>query len=464
MILERYILRSLGQPFLLGFGIITFLLTMDMLLDLLDLIIGKGIPVWTVARLFVLALGWIVALSVPCGVLVASLMTYGRMSQDNEITALRASGIHLMKILAPTLLVAGIVAVALTLFNNYILPETNYAYASLLSEITRKRPTAEIKEGVMVDDFRGYHLFIGRLDDRTGAMSDVLIVDAKDNPGSPRTILAKAGTLSFQPQLGTLMLDLRDGEIHEADPQSVDGQYRWLRFQSQTMNIIEAQDLWQKTSERRRGQREMSIPAMRAELTRISNDRKGVTDQLTESLGKLGLKGSEDLDALSPETRIQGGVAPLPNFMRKLLRPDSTKYESGTVRKFSDEERRWVELARSRQRELIALDRRANEYRVEIHKKFSIPVACIVFVLVGAPLGMLSRRGGLAAAFFSAVFFIFYYLCLIGGEQLADRRYLPPAVAMWLANIVLGVFGIYLTLRALRSGQPGRRSRGNEAH
>ena len=188
MILRRYILRSLIGPFWLGFGIVTFLLTMDMLLDLLDLLISKGIQLWAVTQLFVLALGWMVALSVPCGVLVSALMAYGRLSQDNEIVALRASGVHLMTVMLPALWSAVIVAIGLGLFNNYVLPESNFAYAGLMQELTRQRPTAEIREGVLIDDFRGYDLWIGRLDDRTGEMSDVLILDARTRPDAPRTV------------------------------------------------------------------------------------------------------------------------------------------------------------------------------------------------------------------------------------------------------------------------------------
>ena len=122
-----------------------------------------------------------------------------------------------------------------------------------------------------------------------------------------------------------------------------------------------------------------------------------------------------------------------------------------------------MELATSRRREQLAFVRRANEFQVEIQKKFSIPFACIVFVLVGAPLGILARRGGLAAGFFSAVFFVFYYLCLTGGEQLADRRIMPPWLAMWLPNLVIGGLGAWLTVRAVTGGLPAHPRKGQSA-
>lgn len=449
MILQRYIVRSLVGPFLLGFGIVTFLLTMDMLLDLLDLIIGKGIPVWTVVRLFFLALGWMVALSVPCGVLVAVLMTFGRMSQDNEIVALRASGVHLFRILAPALGTSAIVAIALALFNNYVLPESNYAFSRLRDEMMRKRPTAEIREGVLMDDFRGYHLFISRLNDRTGEMQDVLILDSTSSPTSPRTILAKNGILHFRPEENALTLELFDGQIHQADPNAAEGTYRWLDFGTHVLRIQEVGDLWREGVQKRRGQREMSVEEMKAEIRKLEADRDNTLKYITSDLEKLSLPDLEALDRRDPASAVQVGVGGLWRKALKQTRPSAPS-------NFSVDEQRTVEAIRSRQGEVRSVERRISEFRVEIHKKFSIPVACVVFVLVGAPLGIRARRGGLAVGFLSSAFFVFYWLCLIGGEQLADRRLLPPWVAMWLANVVLGALGIALTASVIRSGDPGR--------
>ncbi len=447
-------MRSLIGPFLLGFGIITFLLTMEMILDLLNLIIGKGIDLWTVTRLFVLALGWMVALSFPCGILVSALMTYGRLSQDNEIIALRASGVHLLQIIWPTLGLSVILAVALTLFNNYVLPEANYAWAQLIQEVNRQRPTAEVREGVLIDDFKGYDLWIGSLDDRTGAMRDVLILDSKEQPQAPRTILAERGTLTFRPEANTLTLELADGEMHELDPASPRGEYRRLRFDSQVLNIIDVNENWGSTAHER-SEREMSIPMMKQQIRRL---RLQVTRQdslLQAALNRLPpervVRLRHEIDPPQP-----GPVALFVGFLRRLGRTPSDL----PPEEYTAAEESVIELAKVRARELRATNKDINDFRVEIHKKFSIPFACIVFVLLGAPLGIMARRGGLAAGFFSAIFFVFYYLCLMGGEQLADRLILEPWFAMWIPNIILGLLGIYLTRRAILVGNPARVNRG----
>lgn len=223
----------------MGFSVVTFVLTMDLLFDYLDLLIGKGIPALIVLQLFVYGLGWMIALSIPCAVLVASLMTFGRLSQDNEIRAMRANGVNAFSILLPSLVSAGVISLLLALFMNFVLPDSNHAFANLLMDISRKRPAAQIKEGVFIDDFEGYSLLINKIDDRTGKMSNVTIYDF--HTGSvPTTIFAKKGRLAFSEDKNTLTLYLQDGEIHEIPDATEPRKYRRLVFKTHVINITNA--------------------------------------------------------------------------------------------------------------------------------------------------------------------------------------------------------------------------------
>ncbi len=438
-LLQRYLLRQLVRPFLLGVFVVTFLLTMDFLFDYLDLFLGKGIDLLTVLQLFVLGLGWMLALSVPCGVLVGVLMTYGRLAQDNEVVAVRASGISPMRILTPAIWASVAVAVGLTIFNNYVLPDMNHSFANLMLAVNKKRPTAQIQEGVFIDQFSGYNMFIGRLNDRTGQMQDVLIYDFSRRDEPPRTILARRGTLEFDPQVGQLRLNLTDGEIHEA----AKGQtpvYRRLLFERQTLNIQGAREVLERTANRSRGQREMSVQAMRVRIAELAQERERYEQRSREILEKVGVTSVSDLPGMGARIPWYSAAAGLLGVraQRQAAPPDTF---------WTPERRRLAEEARVAHLQMEAAAKKINQYQVEIHKKFSIPSACIVFVLLGAPLGIRARRGGLAAGFLSAGFFMFYYLCLVGGEQLADRRYLAPWISMWLPNIILGILGVWSTLR-----------------
>lgn len=438
-ILSWYILRQHLVPFLLGLGVVTFLFQMDALFQYLDLVINRGVPIWAVAQMFVLSLGFVAVLSVPCAVLVAELMVFGRLSQDNEITALRASGVHLFRAIVPSLLASVVLAVLLTLFNNHVYPEVNHSFANLLVDIQRMRPTVRLQEGVFISDLPGYNLLVQSVNSRTSDMQGVTIYQL-NNGGPPTTILARTGHLSYTPDGRTAVLELHDGEIHEI-PTGTEGPRRYHRmvFEKHKIFIQDAGGMLDRTVRNSRSDREKSARA-------LLDERKQIEDQYDRSLlvrrerfAAMGVSKAE-LAGLAPERApltqrpalwwtavTHGGVALAP-VAKKIpalqMDVDLWKLESESLRK------------------------RIASLSVEVHKKFALPAACVVFVLIGAPIGMRVRRAGPAVAFMSIGFFLFYYVCLVGGEELADRLLLPAWLAIWLANIVLGMLGVDLTARA----------------
>ncbi len=446
-ILHSYILRSHLVPFLLGFGVVTFVLVMDVLFDYLDLVLNRGVAVGTVAQLFLLSLGYIVALSAPCAVLVAVLMTFGRLSQDHEITALRASGVNLARVLAGPLAAATVLTGALTYFNDRILPETNHAFANLLIDIGRMRPTVKLQEGVFITDFPGYDLLVQSVNGRTNEMKGITIYQM--NPGGlPTTILARSGFLSYTRDGRTAVLELRDGEIHDIPADEGDTRkYRRLLFKTHVIYIAGAGAILERSVRTQRSDRELSAGALAAVRDSVA---AGYALQLAAKRRHLEEAGlGAEAWALAPE------AAPLPRRLAALWdrvrgRGDALAALERRAPAFATELALW-RIERS------AMRRRVAELSVEIHKKFSLPVACIGFVLVGAPLGMRVRRAGPAVAFLSIAFFVFYWVCLVGGEELARRSLFPPWLAMWLPNLVLGAVGLDGTLRACEVPLPWHR-------
>ena len=453
-ILRSYILRLHLVPFLLGFGVVTFILVMDMLFDYMDLVLNRGVAVGVVAQLFALSLGYIMALSVPCAVLVAVLMAFGRLSQDNEITALRSSGVNLASVLVGPLAAASLLAGGLTVFNDRVLPESNHAFANLLIDIGRMRPTVKLEEGVFITDFPGYDILVHSVNGRTNEMKGITIYQL--NPGSPpTTILANRGFLSYTRDGHTAVLELFDGEIHDI-PAEEGGtrKYRRLLFKTHTINIAGAGGILERSVRTQRSDREMTSAAMSALRDSLQALYTLQLEQKRLHLGALGLPPAA-LQALGPETAPP--LARLRMLAAELLHRGDALEAVERQRPELDTE---LELWRV---ERAAMRRRIAELSVEIQKKFSLPIACVVFVLVGAPLGMRVRRAGPAVAFLSILFFIFYWMCLVGGEELARRSLFPPWLAMWLPNLVLGAVGIDWTLRACETPLPWHRPRARAA-
>lgn len=459
-ILERYVLREHLFPFILGFSVVIFLFSLDFLFELVDLAVGKGVSPGVVLELFVLSLGWMCALAFPCSVLIASLASFGRLSQDNEIAAMRANGVNLLRVIAAPLLAALVLAGLLVLFNNYVLPESNHALYNLMVDVSRKRPTTQITEGVFIDGFEGYNIFVEKVDNRTNVIRGVKIYQLSSN-ARPTTILADWGKIHYSPDGRVLTLELHDGEIHEVPPNEDERTYRRLLFKTHIINIRTPGTDLQRVGRSSRTDREMNLAMMHANIVKL---RKQLADARAARDAALKTYGFDSYEAFVkaavPRQPPRGILAWLRKAMAVILpvRPDAALAPGGKPGPYVPP--RLMDLVQTHQLEIDALERRVRSLTVEIHKKFSIPAACLVFVLVGAPLGMRGRKSGIGVVFLSILFFIFYWLCLAGGEELADRGILAPWFAMWSPNIVIGALGALLTLRAAEIIRgPRRRAR-----
>ncbi|MGE5179315.1 MAG: LptF/LptG family permease [Bacteroidota bacterium] len=460
-ILERYVLREHVFPFILGFSIVIFLLTLDFLFDLVDLAVGKGVGIGIVLEMFILSLGYMVALAFPCAVLIATMASFGRLSQDNEVVAMRATGVNLLRIVGAPLLAAGVLAGLLVLFNNDILPESNHALANLMADVGRKRPATQITEGVFIDGFVGYNIFVEKVNSRTNEIRGVKIYQLSSN-ARPTTILANWGVIHNSPDGRTITLELHDGEIHEIPPNEGERTYRRLKFDTQTINIRNPGADLERHDRDARGDREMNLRMMQAAIRELQKSLDVSTKARDEILRSAGFGSYGDfVRAAIPHQPPHGLGAWLGKAVHTLssvgaLGARGPQPDTVRPRPISPTTMDTIQM---KELEIEALERRRNSLQVEVQKKFSIPAACVVFVLVGAPLGMRARKSGIAVAFLSILFFVFYYLCLAGGEELADRRLVVPWLAMWIPNIVIGAIGLVLTLQTAELIQRPKRRR-----
>ena len=447
-ILNRYILREHVGPFFLGFFVIIFILVVDLVLHMLDLFLKKGTSAIVVLELFLLSLAWIIALAAPMAVLIAVLMAFGRLSSDNELTALKASGIGLHRLILPVFWVASFLMVALFLFNNNVLPDFNYRARNLISDLRRKKPALALKEkeGLFINDLENYSVLIKKISEDGSSVRDVTVYERKGPGEFPTPIHAERGEVLFSEDGSHMTLILYDGEIHQIDS---DDPKKYIRttFKKYTVHISDVGRSFTRTESDYRGDREMSVGMMRDKIqlrrAEISEEQRRIDEIVRSYLDHLlfreGRTASEspsvgsDLYPVSMEQRGQAAKGPSAvEEMREVLR----------------EIRGQMAMTEQKQKKI-------NQYQVEIHKKFSIPAACLVFVLIGAPLGVRVRRGSAAVGIgISIGFFVLYWAFLIGGEEIADRGLVSPALAMWTANWMIGGIGLYLTLRAIVDPAP----------
>ncbi len=195
-IISKYIIKELIGPFFLSFSIITFGLLINVLQKRLDLLVSKGVGFDTILQLLAYSVAFTVTLTVPMSLLVATLMAYGRMSADFEIVAFSSLGINAISLIKPSLRAGAVATLLMIFFSAFVLPESNHKFAELLTNIALKNPTVDLYEGVFLNYYKGYNLFIRKLDKKTGKARDITIIE-ESSPTTPKTIVAEYGKIEF---------------------------------------------------------------------------------------------------------------------------------------------------------------------------------------------------------------------------------------------------------------------------
>lgn len=374
---------------------------MNELFRLIDLFVRKGLPLGIVGQILIYTLPVIISYAAPMAILVAIVMSFGRAAQDNEILALKTSGLPFLSIMRTPLAITFIFTIFLVFFNNYVLPESNYRVRNLMLDVTRKRPAVRLPEGVFTDDFKGYTIYIGKKDERRSKVYDVTIYDA----GAGMLITAPRGELKSYEEDNILRITLYDGELHQLVDSTT---YQKTKFDTQVLNIKMNTDFVRK-ERNYRNENELDVNS----LEKTIQENKAKIDSLNKEISEIGTSAVEDY--------LRGDVASLDRAIFEIEKRKKTL--DGTVRKLS-------------------------RYQVSFYKKFSLAFACIVFVIIGAPLGYLFRRGGIAGVLTGVLLFSSYYILVIAGEEFADRRNFPAFWGMWLPNLILLIVGAYLFLAA----------------
>ena len=539
-ILSRYVLREHLGPLAFALTALTSLLLLNFIAKRFGDLVGKGLPSSVIAEFFLLAIPFTVAMTLPMAVLVAVLYAFSRLASESEITALKASGVSMGRIMAPVLAGATLLAIGMVLFNDFLLPAANHRLRILQTDIGRTKPTFALREQVVNEVVSG-RLFLRarRIDKANNRLHEVVIYDFGDG-SKRRTIVADSGDLALVAGTGDLTLMLFHGTMTEI-PSANPTQLTRLSYVTDRITVRGVANSFSRDSaDSYKSEREMGVCEMQKQVYGAERDlyrerrssaqaqsraikalTRGIVDTLrpvdslrtaTPGIGRFycaattalsGFFGGGDstsadrgqatndtvtasstiapivnpndkasttvpagvqpsqvaaAQAAAPTTTPQSGPAPpsapsapvMMNTEPQMLLPVSKVSPSQASTGIAPL------IEQAVQRSAIA---RAtwSQYEVEIHKKFSLAVACIVFVLLGAPIALRFPRGGVGLVIgASLAVFSLYYVCLIAGESMADDGVLPPWLAMWAANGAFTVAGVLLYARMGREGSTAR--------
>ena len=395
-----------------------------------DRLVGKGLDVWVILKLIAFNLAWMVVLVVPMATLVATLMAFGNMSQSNEITVMKSSGMSLYKMMLAPFLASIVVGYLLFLFNNDVLPDANHSAKLLMEDISRQKPTLSLEPGVFSQEVSNYAILVRAIDKKTNDLENVVIYNYTD-PSKIDIVTAKKGKIYFSKDQNKLIMDLWNGEIHESSTSQSD-LYRKMIFKKHRITMNADQFTFQQSAPGGpRGDRELSTQAMLTIVDSLDHIKNTSLTNLAKETNKYLLA-----DSINPfgSTRAFKSKKASYNYLHALEKIKTAK-----------------NIILSSYRIEESIQDQINSYMVEVHKKYALPVACIIFILIGAPLGVMVRKGGFGvAASISLFFFVIYWAFLIAGEKLADRNVISPFWGMWSANILLGIAGILLTTKTVQ--------------
>jgi lipopolysaccharide export system permease protein len=503
-ILTKYILREHTGPLIFALSALTSLMLLNQIAKQFGNLVGKGLSWSVILEFFLLSIPFIVAMTLPMAVLVATLYAFSRLSAENEITALKSTGVSIERLLGPVLWGGAALTVIMFGFNDQVLPRSNQQLSALQTAIARKKPTFALREQVINEVSPG-KLFLraNHIDEASNGLREITIYDLS-NPQRRRTVYADSGVIAMSENRRDLQMTLYNGHSQEL-PKDTPGELQRLYFEVDLLRVQGVGNTLERSeNDNFKSDREMSICEMDAATVRAERDMAAARASLADAMGNAALTlaaGQVRVEPTPADTTPsfslvglycrhvlpligvrEAYAADVPQDTRPaaLQHPDQPEQpaDTATLRVQTPEPGARVtrrsgvaglsaaasgiegtspfttmaelEVIRAR---VVDSRQNASRYLVEIHKKLALSAACVVFVLLGAPIALRFPRGGVGLVIgVSLGVFALYYVGLIAGESLADRLILSPVAAMWAANVLFTLVGLLLLRRARKVG------------
>ncbi len=429
-ILTRYVIRAHIGPFLFAFTALTALIFLNAVAQRLDDLAGRGLDLLVIGEFFVLSLPHVIALTFPMSILVATLYVFSQLTGNNEVAAMAAGGIHPIRLILPLVGVGFVLSATVFFFNDQVLPEANHRLSSLLTNIGSKSPTFELREEIVneiyTEDDTKYFLRASSIDSRTNELQDVTIFDLSET-GELRTIIAERGRMAFTANLRDLVLTLEDGVVFEVSD-TRPGTFQQLRYDTQILPLHGVAEELERQASASRSDREMTVRMLHTEANNSVSQLQILGEEsllASREAVNAALQGMTEEELASSQSSTQAAAGPEVS-PTTLVRGVSNTHRMNRAR--------WDVYRLSFAR-----------YLVEIHKKYAISFACIIFFLLGPPLAMRFPQGGIGMVVAASVgIFFLYWMGLIGGERFADEGQVNPILAMWASNLFLLASAILL--------------------
>jgi len=446
--LDRFLIKSFIGPFIAVLLIVVFILAMEFLWTYIDELVGKGLGIGVIFEFMGWAACTLLPMALPLATLLASIMTLGDRGEKNELLAMKAAGISLTRIMAPLMVLSLIISVGAFFAANNLVPVAYGKIYTLREDIAKTKEEIKIPTGIFYDGIEGYMLRIDSRDDETGMMYDLMIYDHTSNNGNSSMTLADSGRINITPDKSSLIFDLYDGcsyqETNKMAYRDTSIELNRLKFDKQRLIIPLENYSFTRSDDDRFGDEVMA-----RNLTGLRMDRDSLTaefDTLVMAQQRRYLVNTElehirQLDSTLYSETIVGKMnldtlySTLDLYDKHAALSSAISAIDGTLEQMDNYERE--------SRRYITPLRRID---IELYRKFTLSIACLLFFFIGAPLGAIIRKGGLGTpVIISVFFFLMYYIIDIIGKKLARNGAISPLVGTIVSSLVLLPIGIFLT-------------------
>lgn len=459
--LYLFMLQSFLPLFMMTFFICLFIVLMQFLWRYIDDLVGKGLEMSVIGELFFYAALTMVPLALPLAILLASLMTFGNLGEQFELTAMKASGVSLIRSMRPLIVLMVFVAIGAFFFQNNVLPIAQTKMWTLLYSMRQKSPELDIPEGVFYDQIPGFNLFVEKKDQETGVLHNLLIYNVSKGSDNATIIYADSGKMSMTDDKSHLFLKLWQGEQFEnlreqSGISSNNVPYRRESFDDKEVLItFDANFNRMDESGMRNQYVGKNIKELQATIDSVNARVDSVGDIYGKALREIPYLGiSYYTTVRTPngmERRQQTEVSlDRPVDIDSIFRGTNPAFAKSYINQALSKARRakqdyeFKSFAMNDDRTTI------RRHGIEMMKKFTLSVACLVFFFIGAPLGAIIRKGGLGMPLvISVILFIIYYIIDNSGYKLARDGHVEVWEGIWLSTFVLLPLGIFLTYKAV---------------
>ncbi len=455
--LYTLVLRSYLGPFLLTFCIVTFLLLMQFLWRYIEDLIGKGLDFYTVSKLLMYTSASLVPMALPLAVLLAALMTFGNLGENNELMAMKSAGISLQRIMKPLIVWIVALCIGAFYFSNYVIPFANLKMRSLLYDIQRKRPEFQIKEGIFYSDIPGYSIKIANKNSKTKALHDIIIYDHTANKGNNRVTIADSGYMKMTADESKLIVTLFDGYNYEELDEPKKKQqstypHRKDVFKEQELVLDMSGFGMHRTDENlfKSHYKMLNIYQLEAHEDTLKRELKEEEKKFSKTLVADMLSGH---NKNNNKEDTSGNVVAKDSLMSigfdSLFNTISDFNKTRLLTHALNHARRTKGFIARQKDKIDWQSERVRKYQIEWHRKYTLSFACFIFFFIGAPLGAIIRKGGLGMpVVISVLFFIIYYVVSLTGEKMVREFIFSPFVGMWISSMILLPLGVFLTYKA----------------